>query len=108
LRSTAPATKDDGWTGIRPVTYYEGWCSGDSEGEHQIEFGDLTAYAHRDGVESDLGGEGAVILADGRVFCVNHIPTDVCPDSADNRHECEPADEDRSCMHCGAEPVALI
>lgn len=93
--------------GIRPVTYYEAWCFGDGGGEHQLQFGDFTAYGQREGVESDLDAEDAVVLADGRAFCALHIPADVCPDAIDNRHEREPDDDDMSCMHCGAEPTPV-
>lgn len=93
--------------GIRPVTYYEAWCTGDSGGEHRIDLDENTvAYARRGHVEEAVNQSDGVVLADGRVFCVDHIPADVCPDSIDNRHEREPDDDDMSCMHCGAEPVA--
>jgi predicted HAD superfamily Cof-like phosphohydrolase len=115
-RADGKILKPDGWTppdiaavlaapkpGIRPVTYWEAWCAGDGNGEHQLMFGDFTAYGQHEGVESDLAREDALICADGRVYCVNHIPADVCPDSADNRHEHEPDDEGTSCTNCGAE-----
>lgn len=89
--------------GIRPVTYWEAWCTGDGSGEHLIQMGDFMAYKQvghtADGVTESEG----LVLTDGRVFCVDHIPADVCPDSADNQHEWDddPDPDEASCIHCG-------
>jgi hypothetical protein len=92
--------------GIRPVTYYEAWCAGDSGGEHQLDLGDgsTTAYSKAEHVQWDLEAREAVILPDGRVYCTSHIPADVCPDSANHEHDwdCLP-DPEASCNACGAD-----
>jgi hypothetical protein len=64
----------------------------------------MTAYSQREGVESDLDGEGAVVLADGRAFCISHIPADVCPDSDNHEHDWDYVeDPEATCSACGAE-----
>lgn len=86
--------------GIRPVTYWEVWCTGNDRGGHLIEFGDYTGWSDQDGAESAVDDGEHVLLRDGRVFCWAHIPASVCPDSEDNRHE--PTDDHPDeCAHCG-------
>lgn len=116
-RADGKILKPAGWTppdiaavlaaptpGIRPVTYWEAWCAGDGSGEHQIEFGDYSGEKHREGVDEYLLASDAIVLPDGRVYCLNHwghIPAEVCtfnlPPLGDGRHE--QGDDDR-CAHC--------
>lgn len=67
--------------GIREVTYYEAWCD-HSGGEHHIEGGDFSGWSTRNGAEVEVASADGVELPDGRVYCADHIPDDVCPDGA--------------------------
>ncbi len=83
---------------IREVAYYEAWCD-DSE-PHQIILGDYVAYSDIVAVESELADTGGIIVRkSGHVFCEEHTPPDVCPDSddEDQGHEWR----DGMCVFCG-------
>lgn len=97
---------------IREVIYYEAWC--DASTPHRLDLGDYSGYGQREGVESDLAAmDETVRMPDGRIYCHEHIPDDVCtinrPPYGNGLHEPEPTDapDERHCVHCDVDlPVA--
>lgn len=92
--------------GIREVTYYEAWC--DHLLPHRLEDGEYTAHGDRDSWVEILTDSDDILLPDGRVFCLRHLPADICPDNLSSDAPGHEWDDDPdpvrvSCVHCGAE-----
>lgn len=91
---------------IREVLYYEAWCEA-PDGAHRLEFGDYTAFDDRQHVEESVGDfDGAIDRKTGQVYCCDHIPPGLCPDSDTQEHRWDPEESDPalvSCLDCGAE-----
>lgn len=83
---------------IKAVTYYEAWCE---VGPERIELGDYTAMADEGHVIDMVNDYDGVVCADGRVYCEQHVPDDVCRGTDDNVHK---LDEDGTCTECPWEP----
>ena len=85
---------------IKEVTYYEAWCEGDALNvAHQIQMGEYTAFVDHGQTADEVTNGDGLVCADGRVFCYEHVPKEVCPDTSDNVH----VFDDEGVCECGYE-----
>lgn len=91
---------------IREVICYEAWCDA-PDGAHLLEFGDYTAFHSQQHVADEVtDAAGLIDMKTGKIYCYDHIPPGLCPDSDTQEHFWDPWEPNPalvSCGNCGAE-----